>query len=286
LLSAAHCVLTPRPPFSASISPLSRISEESPGSLLAHTPGRRKGSYSSLRNGCHRSLARRTVSPSVVATNSRVRLRPRPHQLPRLCCPHAVQCDALRYVLLQPIPWDPARACLAGCRLVLDPPAQRTSPLQTLPVDDVLIFLVQATVVSPADTAKTHRMAVEKPMLVRGCSHSLPHSLVHGLSRVPSLSERSSDRKRAMGIKRCRSGLAPPAFEVPLRLPFFTCMAPRCMELRSLLTLQFIQHHRQARLRFDRLHASFVVHADGVDFPSHSCRDAAASLVVLLVYQA
>lgn len=44
--------------------------------------------------------------------------RDHPHQLPRLCCPHAVQCDAFRYVLLQPIPWDPARACLAGYRAI------------------------------------------------------------------------------------------------------------------------------------------------------------------------
>jgi hypothetical protein len=47
-----------------------------------------------------------------------------PHQLPRLCCPHAVQCDAFRYLLLQPIPWLPARACLAGHQPVLDAPSR------------------------------------------------------------------------------------------------------------------------------------------------------------------
>jgi hypothetical protein len=122
-----------------------------------------------------------------------------PHQLPRLCCPHAVQCDAFRYLLLQPFPWLPARACLAGHQPVFDTPSTGSWHLRPRHARLANPHF-QATAVSRAGTAKTHRMAVEPPILVRGFSYS---SLFrHGSHRHAGmlLSERSAHLTRAMGV--------------------------------------------------------------------------------------
>lgn len=67
-------------------------------------------------------------------------LPPPPRPLPRLCCPHAVPCDALRYVVLQPSGSPEARALLAGYREPL--PHRHASPRPLL--NTVLISLSTA----------------------------------------------------------------------------------------------------------------------------------------------
>lgn len=54
-----------------------------------------------------------------------------PHHRPRrLCCPHAVERNARRYVVLQPLCCPPPRACLAGswASPALAPPLRSLSP--------------------------------------------------------------------------------------------------------------------------------------------------------------
>jgi hypothetical protein len=80
----------------------------------------------------------------------------------------------------------------------------------------------QATVVSRAGTAKTHRMAAEQPILVRGFSSS---SLFRrGWIAMPA--DRCSSGQ-AIAHKQWASmlqpALFPPALDVPLSLPALTC---------------------------------------------------------------
>lgn len=80
----------------------------------------------------------------------------------------------------------------------------------------------QATVVSRAGTAKTHRMAAEQPILVRGFSSSSLFS--HGWIAMPAdrcQSGQAISHKQWASV--LQPALFPPAFDVPLRLPALTC---------------------------------------------------------------
>jgi hypothetical protein len=157
-------------------------------------------SYYSHRNGGHLLRRHRRAA----------RNYPHPHHLlPRLCCPHAVPCDALWYVLLQPKPWDPARACLAGWRAVAGVPNIADRHFRILHVDQADAFLgYSSESCGYCKDASSGRRTVDS----RTCMFCLSSFCRHTLSPVHAA-------MRAVRQLQAHSANLPTLLDVLLRLP-------------------------------------------------------------------
>lgn len=136
-----------------------------------------------------------------------------------------------------------------------------------------LMFTFQATVVSPADTAKTHRMAVESPLLVRAWPFRLPspdppcHAcmLPAGAVKTPT---------RNLLASMADTTPFPLAIDVPSSLlsssrapPFAATCLVRCVS-------QLLELHRQGSSTDTSLTRTHLCklspgHLEGVHFPCH-----------------
>ena len=147
-----------------------------------------------------------------------------PHQLPRLCCPHAVQCDAFRYVLLQPIPWNPARACLAGY-------TEPSSQAHPRPADARFLGYSSESCGYCKDASNRRRTANSSRCIF---SYSTPFTTAW----IAMPASRCQSSQRSSPIE---------AFDVPLRLPALTCRPPRFPSP----PLSTTQHHDKRRLHME-----------------------------------
>ena len=93
--------------LAATRPPVPPPAEREPFCCVLAAPSRRRVAQD-------RQSALPALFDGVPSVSSRSELPPPPRSLPRLCCPHAVPCDALRYVLLQPPGSSGARGPLAG----------------------------------------------------------------------------------------------------------------------------------------------------------------------------